>query len=127
MRTALLLLLMTAGATKVFAQFTDPDGYFKYTITDYENHYVAIGYFPNTTNLPDNYIGMLPSTVTYENVTYTVTSLANSAFGNCNKLLAVGIPDRQGYVVGQSHWLGFLFPPAFYGSVPPRSHHLLYG
>lgn len=93
LRTALLLLLMTAGATKVFAQFTDPDGYFKYTITDYENHYVAIGYFPNTTNLPDNYMGMLPSTVTYENVTYTVTSLANSAFGNCNKLLAVGIPE----------------------------------
>jgi len=93
LRAALLLLLMTAGATKGFAQFTDPDGYFKYTITDYENHYVAIGYFPNTTNLPDNYIGMLPSTVTYENVTYTVTSLANSAFGNCNKLLAVGIPE----------------------------------
>ena len=93
LRTALLLLLMTAGVTKVFAQFTDPDGYFKYTITDYENHYVSIGYFPNTTNLPDNYIGVLPSTVTHENVTYTVTSLANSAFGNCNKLLAVGIPE----------------------------------
>ncbi len=90
MQTALLLLLMT-GATKAFAQAQFTVGYFQYTITDAVNHEVAIGCDIYTT-LPEGYVGELPSTVTYENVTYTVTSISNNAFGNCNKIMGVAIP-----------------------------------
>lgn len=89
---AILLLLLVTGATKAFAQAQFTVGYFQYTITDNVNHTVAIGCDIYATTLPENYFGELPSTVTYENVTYTVTSVSNNAFGNCNKIMGIGIP-----------------------------------
>lgn len=52
---------------------------------------VSVGYGDNAKN---SYSGsvVIPSTVTHDDVTYTVTAISDSAFTNCTKLTSITIP-----------------------------------
>ena len=71
------LFVLTAIAGWAQEPTTFTVGNFKYTVTDDENHYVSVG--QNSENAPSGAV-VIPSSVTYETVTYTVTSIANSGF-----------------------------------------------
>ena len=72
---SLCLLLLTAIAGWAQTEFTE--GNFKYTVTDEVNHYVAIAKADEVV-LPSSLV--IPSSVTNADITYTVTSIAASAF-----------------------------------------------
>jgi len=93
MRAALLLLLMTAGVTKVFADETFTVGYYKYYILSEADRTVSIGYDVYNNTFPNNFMAELPRTVTYQNVTYTVTQISGAGFWYCPQLLAISIPN----------------------------------
>ena len=108
----LLFLLCTVGVTNLVAQSFD-DGYLRYTVNS-DGTTVAVKIKPNAT-----YSGSLsiPSTVTYNDNTYTVTAIANYAFYNCsgftgtltlpNTLVTIG-----NYAFGScTHFVGSLTIP----------------
>lgn len=74
MRAALLLLLMSAGVTKVFAQDFWVD-YIQYRVTS-ETNVEVIG------SLVDSNVLTIPSTITYQNQVYTVVGIGSYAFEN---------------------------------------------
>ena len=89
--TALLLLCATMSMAHDF----EVDGIF-YGITDAENHTVAVTFSGNSySEVADEYTGsvVIPSTVTYEDVTYSVTAVAESAFRDCAGLTYLFIPN----------------------------------
>ena len=71
-----------------------------YSITDYEEHYVmlvsprpygmSVPY--EDTEKPTGKV-LIPSTVTYNGVTYTVTSIDYWGFGGCSDITSVTIPN----------------------------------
>lgn len=67
------LFVLTAIAGWAQTEFTV--GNFKYTVTDAVNHYVSVA--QNGDNQPTGAI-TIPSSVTHDAVTYTVTSIANT-------------------------------------------------
>ena len=85
---SLCLLLLTTIAG--WAQTTFTQGNFTYTVTDDENDYVSVA--QNDGNKPSGAI-TIPSSVTYETVTYTVTSIANSGFGANSAITGVTLPN----------------------------------
>jgi len=84
---SLCLLLLTAIAGWAETEFTV--GNFKYTVTDDVNHYVSVAKNPD--NLPSGAV-VIPSSVTYETVTYTVTSIGDFAFYGCSSLASFSVP-----------------------------------
>ena len=56
------------------------------------------------TSNPDKYSGdiVIPSTVTYNDVTYSVNSIGNSAFSGCTELTSVTIPESMTYIYGSA-------------------------
>ncbi len=67
-----------------------------YNITDKENKCVEVTYKGNHYNeYNDEYAGSvtIPSTITIENDTYTVTSIDKLAFAQCRTLSHIGIPE----------------------------------
>ena len=84
----LLLLTTIAGWAQEPTTFTE--GNFKYTVTDEENRYVSVAKNPD--NEPSGVI-KIPSSVTYETVTYTVTSIAEWAFQWCSSLTSFSVPS----------------------------------
>ena len=82
---SLCLLLLTAIAG--WAQTTFTQGDFTYTVTDDEKHYVSVA-----ENKPSGAV-VIPSSVTYETVTYTVTSIADYGFGSNEDITEVTIPN----------------------------------
>ncbi|WP_294743407.1 leucine-rich repeat protein [uncultured Prevotella sp.] len=85
---SLCLLLLTAIAG--WAQTTFTIDNFTYTVTDDVNHYVSVA--QNDGNKPTGAI-TIPSSVTYETVKYTVTSIANSGFSSNENITEVTIPN----------------------------------
>ncbi len=96
LRVSFILLLLAAGMAKAFAYYdfsqTCATGQtLYYTITDATNHYVEIS-CPGDPNGSGCWTGFtqptgditLPSSVTYGGITYTVTSIGNSAFYHCD-------------------------------------------
>ena len=83
----LLLIAISAGAQTEFTV-----GNFKYTVTDEdeENPKVSIAQADGA-ELPEELV--IPSTVTYETVTYTVTSIAEYGFGSNENITEVTIPN----------------------------------
>ena len=81
MKRLLFSFLFVLTAIAGWAQDPEPtmftEGNFKYTVTDDVNHYVSVA--QNSENAPSGAV-VIPSSVTYETVTYTVTSIAASAF-----------------------------------------------
>ena len=84
----LLLLTAIAGWAQEPTPFTV--GNFSYVETDAENHYVSVA--QDGDNQPTGAI-TIPSSVTYETVTYTVTSIADYGFGSNEDITEVTIPN----------------------------------
>ena len=84
----LLLLTTIAGWAQEPTTFTV--GNFKYTVTDEVNHYVSVG--QNSENAPSGAV-VIPSSVTYETVTYIVTSIANTGFSANSGITGVTLPN----------------------------------
>ena len=97
LRTALLVLLLSAvGMGKGYAYHFSaicPTGQtLYYKIIDYNNYYVCLTYpgynaytpWEGYTKPTENII--LPNSVTYGGITYTVKSIDNNAFSNCSSL-----------------------------------------
>ena len=84
----LLLLTTIAGWAQEPTTFTV--GNFKYTVTDEVNHYVSVG--QNSENAPSGAV-VIPSSVTHDAVTYTVTSIADYGFGSNENITEVTIPN----------------------------------
>ena len=89
--------------TTPYRQFSADNGYGQtlyYNVIDEENHYVALT-FPNSANPTAPWEGyiqptgnlVLPSTVTNESVTYTVTQVGERAFRGCSGVTGVTIPS----------------------------------
>ena len=79
-----MLLTTIAG----WAQTTFTQGDFTYTVTDDKNHYVSIAKADGATFTSPL---VIPSSVTYETVTYAVTSIGASGF-NGTGITSVTIP-----------------------------------
>ncbi|MBQ8257729.1 MAG: leucine-rich repeat domain-containing protein, partial [Bacteroidaceae bacterium] len=89
--TALLLLCSTVASAHDF----EVDGVF-YSITSSTDKTVAVTYSGSYSGaVADEYSGIvtIPSTVTYNDVTYNVTSIGYSAFESCTSLTSVTIPN----------------------------------
>ena len=86
MTVAMLLSFLTASAYDF-----ETDGIY-YNITDFSNHEVAVTF---KIQYAATYSGNIdiPSTVTYRGTTFTVTSIGGSAFGACQGLTSVTIPN----------------------------------
>ena len=107
------LFVLTAIAGWAQEPTTFTVGNFNYVETDAENHYVSVA--QNGDNQPSGAV-VIPSSVTYETVTYTVTSIADNgfywneditevtipntvtsigdnAFSSCNKLTTITLPS----------------------------------
>ena len=88
--TALLLLCSSIA----FAHNFEVDGIY-YSITNSTKKEVAVTYSGSSSSAVENeYTGsvVIPESVTYNDVTYSVTSIGNSAFCNCSGLTSVAIP-----------------------------------
>ena len=74
---------------QAWAQTTFTNGYFKYTVTDAENHYVSV----NKSNAypPDSLV--IPETVVNGGVTYTIKSIEKEAFDFYTGIEYVSIPN----------------------------------
>ena len=77
----LLIALLTMMPVGAWAQTTFTQGDFTYTVTDEENHKVSIAK-ANEATLEGALV--VPSSVTYEEVTYAVTSITMEGFYNAN-------------------------------------------
>ena len=89
--TALLLLCSVA----VNAHDFEVAGIY-YNITDETNKTVRVTYRGSSYSAYSNeYTGdvTIPETVTYNSVTYSVTSIGESAFYNCDGLTSITIPN----------------------------------
>ena len=85
---SLCLLLLTTIAG--WAQTTFTQGDFTYTVTDDENLYVSVA--QNSEKKPSGAV-VIPSSVTHDAVTYTVTSIAESGFYLNEDITEVTIPN----------------------------------
>lgn len=80
-----------------------------YTVTDLANHYVEVVY-PNTSSAPwegftqptGNVV--IPETVEYQGVTYTVKGVGSQAFYGCTGLTQVTISENINYVRAKAFW-----------------------
>ena len=84
------LFVLTAIAGWAQEPTTFTVGNFNYVETDAENHYVSVA--QNSENKPSGAV-VIPSSVTCETVTYTVTSIANSGFYYNEDITEVTIPN----------------------------------
>ena len=85
---SLCLLLLTTIAG--WAQTTFTQGDFTYTVTDDENHYVSVA--QNSEKKPSGAV-VISSSVTYDAVIYTVTSIADYGFYSNEDITEVTIPN----------------------------------
>ena len=90
MQTALLLLLMTGGATKVFAQDFYVDN-IQYYVTNGNN--VEVGFATVIGNTLT-----IPSTITYENQMYTVVGIRSYAFEFRYDYTRYELPNTMTYI-----------------------------
>lgn len=90
--TFLLAALILGGVTKVWAYDFSAENEGQtiyYNIIDAENHYVEVTY---NTDSYDSYVGaiVVPSTVTHDDVVYTVTAVGESAFRRSTTYASTG-------------------------------------
>ena len=71
--------------------FMDADGFFRYRIIDEENKYVGVA----GAIINDDFLGKplnIPAEIEYNGITYSVTSIQNSAFKSYSRISEVNIP-----------------------------------
>ncbi len=88
---AMLLGCITASAYPEFAV----DGIFYFITDDYDSFTVEVTYDYNAPYGTGTYSGdvVIPKTVTYDGIVFTVTSIGSSAFSYCSSLTSVTIPE----------------------------------
>ena len=96
----LLLALMGITCTSIKAhdfEVANSEGVtIYYTITSSTDLTVAVTYRGSSySEYPDEYSGsvVIPETVTYEDITYNVTSIGSYAFTNCKELTSIDLPN----------------------------------
>ncbi|MBQ2968795.1 MAG: leucine-rich repeat domain-containing protein [Bacteroidaceae bacterium] len=87
----MLLGCITASAYPEFAV----DGIFYLITDDYDSFTVEVTYDYNAPYGTGTYSGdvVIPKTVTYDGIVFTVTSIGHSAFSYCSGLTSVTIPE----------------------------------
>ena len=111
-KAILTIAIILTTCLSTFAHDFEVNGIY-YTIIDFENNKAAVTYkgnpeYGNThLNYPDEYIGdvVIPSSVTYNNTLYSVTSIGNDAFHACSKVTSVKIPNSV-KIIGASAFSG---------------------
>ena len=94
MKKIFTLLVALVTTTALWAYGFEVDGIYYNILTDKTNE-VEVTYRGSTSSSYSNeYSGSvtIPSTVTYNGTTYSVTSIGESAFESCNSLISVDIP-----------------------------------
>lgn len=104
LRTILLTLALVSTATTAFAYSFMVNGIY-YNINGDEATVTYIDFIEHWNNVSPTgegrynyltkYVGwaIIPNTVTYNGITYTVTSIGDHAFCNCNSLIGISIPN----------------------------------
>ena len=110
--TVALVLIMISIQASYAADFSSvsPSGHtLYYNITDADNHYVCVTYpggsfgYSGYTK-PSGHV-TIPSTVTYNNTTYTVTAIGHYAFFSCEGITSVSIPNTV-IIIGNASFNG---------------------
>ena len=97
-RHIFLCLCLLAGTTTALADAVEIDGIY-YNL-------VSKGRMAEVTSNPDKYMGAIdiPATVTYNDITYSVTSIGIDAFFDCRSLTSVTIPNSVTRIGSQAFW-----------------------
>ena len=95
----LFVLTAIAGWAQEPTEFTE--GHFNYVETDAVNHYVSVA--QNDENKPSGAV-VIPSSVTHDAVTYTVTSIADNGFGSNEDITEVTIPSTVTSIGEGAFW-----------------------
>ena len=94
-KTVLTFLILVDFALQAFAYDFEVDGIYYYICSHSESPEVWVV----SCSQPEHncYSGdvVIPETVTYEGVTYTVTQILNNAFQDCTELTSVSIPNTM--------------------------------
>ena len=83
----LVALILMMCCTLGYAQKFEIEG-LTYKVIDESNRYVEVSYVEDPTG-----IVKIPSTVTIDGVKYTVTSIGEEAFWDCESLTSINIPS----------------------------------
>lgn len=97
--TALLLLCSTVASAHDF----EVDGIY-YNITDATAKTVEVTYSGSYSSSEYTGAETIPSTVTYNGTTYSVTSIGEWAFDNCTGLTSVTIPNSVTSIGGNAFY-----------------------
>ena len=92
MRKLFSLFVALLATTSLWAEDFSVDGiYYNYL----EDNNVEVTYRGNDYDSYDEYYGavIIPSTVTYNDITYSVTNIGDVAFGECSALTSITIPN----------------------------------
>ena len=102
----LFIALLLMCATVATAHDFEVDGIY-YNITDTTNNTVAVTHQGDSYNVyPDEYTNdvVIPNSVTYNGVTYSVTSIGYAAFAYCSGLTSVEIPNSVTSIGGAAFY-----------------------
>ena len=105
MRKLFSLFLALVATTSLWAHDFEVDGIYYNFLSDKTNE-VEVTYRGSYGDSYNEYSGSvtIPSTVTYNGTTYSVTSIGSSAFDRCSGLTSITIPNSVTTIGNQAFW-----------------------